>query len=94
MPTRAPKMVTCVGVSRSAAAQAGDDEPERAKEVNVDQLLDFVGFESKTLRKNRLAVSRRHKAVASTQILRGCKSRSGGLQPPFAQARPLQTAAP
>ncbi len=66
--------------------EAGDDEAERTKEVNVDQLLDFVGFESETLRKNRLAVSRRHKAVASTQILRGCKSRSGGLQPPFWQA--------
>ena len=64
-------------------SEAGDDESERTKEVNIDQLLDFVGFESGTQRKNRLGVSRRHKAVASTRIQGGCKSRSGDLKSPF-----------
>ena len=49
-------------------APASDDRTERAEKINVRQLLDFKGLESETLRKNRLAVTRRHKAVASTQF--------------------------
>src|SRR5438067_9018379 len=49
-----------------------DNGTQRPEKINVRQFLDFQGAESETLRQNRLVLTRRHKAVASTQILPGC----------------------
>ena len=69
--------MTSVGHTRARAAS--HHESDGAEKINVRRVFDFESFESETLRKNRLAVTRRHKVVASTQFLLCCKSRSGDL---------------